>query len=385
VAFFLHHGPDMQPSSIKRPLVMLLIGLGAACTGGGPDDQDTCADGRCDIPDDPAEVSCTRRRSDAFNENRLAFNDSFLRWSCADVQGVTFDDRGQEYCEYFAIAQLPETATASVLGKNLGPDSTYGATETAATLTATQIAALEADETQVVGQCVFSSWNSDIPGPVPACDGTGSCPTVVGLPIDEDTFRMKFDVNSADAAQILVEDCLTYPTAGDAENPKDLRHDDFMRGCLWNADINQTEFRKSDSTICSSMTRLAECGCSVTTGEKLSELISPFEERGFRLGGWSGFVAGSEAQSDLPANCRYVDLGDGSQTLVTCDLTAGDLLYGAADVKQYCAEKYADNIVVHVPVPKTKVTCDPSTSTSPYADTCSATPWIVTPSVPAGS
>src|SRR5688572_6858155 len=187
---------------------IILFGVVVACTSADSPDIDDCANGHCDLPDDPAEVSCSMRRSDAFNENRYAFDESFLRWSCADVAGVTAEDRGQEYCEYFAIAQLPETETAAtVFGKNLGPDSTYGTTPEAVELTPPQIAALEADETAVVGQCVFTSWNSDIPGPVPACDA-GECPSVLGVPVDEANFRMTFDVNSADAAQILVEDCL---------------------------------------------------------------------------------------------------------------------------------------------------------------------------------
>jgi hypothetical protein len=196
---------------------------------------------------------------------------------------------------------------------------------------------------------------------------------------------MTFKVNSAEAGQLLVDDCFTNPTAGDPKVRTDVRNDDFMRGCLWNADVNQTEFRKSDTTICSSMTRLSECGCSVTGGVALRDLISPFELRGFRLGGWSGFVSGSEAASTLPANCRYVHPGDNSQTLVACDLTADDLLSGAADVKSYCQEKYADSIVVHVPIPAAKIQCDPAGSTSPYASTCSATPWILTPAPASGS
>ncbi len=386
-----------MPSRVQLHRVLLATGLAtgllAACSGSGNSRKDpTCEEDatHCDLPHDPAEVSCTRRRDDAFNENRLSFNTTFLRWSCADVQGVTEDDRGQEYCEYFAVAKLPADGTLPapepvVLGRNLGKDSSFGTTTASVELSAKQITALEADETKVVGSCMFTSWNSDIPGPVPACDGTDptACPKIAGLPVDE-TFRMSFKVNSMDAGQLLVDDCFTNPTAGNPKYPTDARHDDFMRGCLWNADINGTEFRKSDTTICSSMTRLSECGCTVSGNVALAELISPTNARGFQLGGWSGFVAGNET-STLPANCHYVHLGDNSQTLVACDLTAGDLLYGAADVKSYCQEKYADSIVVHVPVPADKISCDPSQSDSPYAATCSSTPWILEPASPSGS
>jgi len=367
-------------SQLRGFAAILMI---AGCASKSPAPIEDCATtGKCDLPDDPAEVSCSTRRSDAYNQNRTAFNEGFLRWSCADVQGVTEDDRGQEYCEYFAIAQLPADGSnpapaPALLGRNLGKDSSYGTTPGGVELTASQIAALEADDTAIVGQCIFTSWNSDQPGPVAACESQNGCPKVMGVDIDEASFRMTFEVNSTDAAQVLVEDCAVLPTPGDDENPRDLRHDDFFRGCLWNAEINETEFRKSDTTICTSMTRLAECGCSVT-GAPLFEQVSPWEVRGFQLGGWTNFVPGSEAESALPPNCRYVDIGENGQTIVACDLAAADLLYGAADVRATCAEKYADNIVVHVPIP-TGVTCDPTTSESPYAESCSATPWVLKP------
>lgn len=347
-----------RPARMRWPLLLVLFG---ACTGGTTPD-DPCADGHCDLPTDPAEVSCTKRRADAFDDNHPAFTEPFLRWSCNDVQGVTLDDRGQEYCEYFAITALPEEDAPRVLGKNLGPDSSFGTTPADVELTPAQITALEADDQAVIGQCVFTSWNSDIPGPVPACDG-GACPDVLGVPVDE-TFRMTFDVNSADAAQILVEDCFVQQPSDEA--------DPFLRGCMYNAEINETEFRKSDTTICTSMMRLAECGCGVTGATPLTELISPYTRRGFPLGGWADPHA-------LPPSCRFVDLGDDSQTVVTCDLTAADLLYGgASDVRATCQAKYADNIVVHVPVDASMVRCDPSTSSSPYAGSCSAMPWVVT-------
>jgi len=349
-----------------RPILLLVAVLAGACSGNDPADDVDCSDGMCDLPADPVELSCTRRRTDAFNENRLSFNEGFLRWSCNDVQGVTLDDRGQEYCEYFAIAKPADDAAPLVLGKNKGEDSSYGSTPGAVTLTAEQITGLEADPTKVVGQCIFTSWNSDITMPVTAAP-------ILGVPVDE-TFRMTFFVNSAEAAQLLVTDCFTSYAPGGGR-----RDDDFMRGCMLDADINETEYRKSDTTICSSMMRLSECGCTTTgTTTRLEELISPNDKRGFRLGTWSNMNA-------LPPSCHYVELGDQSNTVVACDLNASDLVAGAADVRAYCQDKYADNVVVHVPVPTANVTCDPAKSTSQFASTCSATPWVLTPPAPSGS
>jgi hypothetical protein len=312
-----------------------------------------------------------------------------LRWSCLDVDGVTDEDRGQEYCEAFAIVDVSD-GDPLILGRNLGPDASYGTTPVGLELDAATIAALEVDESAVVGQCVFSSWNSDIDMPVAGCE-TGNdaaeCPRVMGVPVTAELFRMTFDKNSDEAAELLVEDCLLTEAApgdspGEPNDPTDLRHDDFMRGCLLNAEINDTAFSKADSTICPAAMRLGECGCyprGFDGGVDFPELLSPSDRRGFALGSWSGFVHGSEAETALPPGCRYVDLGDGSQTLVSCDLTAADVLNHAFDLRGRCDEKYADRIVVHVAVPEADIVCYPDEAPGPYADRCGARPWVVQP------
>lgn len=350
---------------------------GPACASDGPtDDGPDCSGEKCDIPDGSNEDLCSLRRADAFNENQLAFTRDHLRWSCNDVDGVTQADRGQEYCEYFAIAQLPpaeeaaEPPAPAVLGRNLGADYTDGTTATSLDLTVHQITRLEADDTAVVAQCVFTTWNSDLPGPVPACTAE-YCPDVMGVAIDEENFRMKFDVNSMDAAQLLVEDCYVSTLTDEP--------DDFTRACMLNADVNDTAFRKSDTTVCAAVVRMAECQCSAPGGPSLPEIISPPDERGFRLGTWS-------SPSSLPAGCRYAELGDDSQTVVTCDLTALDVLDWAMDLKGRCQTKYADNVVVHVAMPPDDaVTCAPEQSKSEYAASCTATPWVLEPDPGAAS
>ncbi len=344
--------------------------LTPACTSEESGPGDECAGEKCDIPDGEDQDLCALRRSDAFNDNQLAFTDKFLRWSCNDVDGVTESDRGQEYCEYFAIAQLPpanegeDPPAPAVLGRNLGADYTSGTTEPSIDLSFNQITALEEDPSAVVAQCVFTSWNSDIPGPLPSCTGS-SCPDVLGIRVEETDFRMKFDVNSMEAAQLLVEDC----SVADADG----NDDDFTRGCMLNADINDTAFRKSDTTVCAATIRLSECACSPAGSATLPEMISPAERRGFPLGTWSSPGA-------LPSGCRFADEGDDSQTIVTCDLTATDVLDYALDLKGRCQTKYADNVVVHVPMPTTDaVACSPDESASPYADSCPALPWVLHP------
>lgn len=370
--------PAADPSRRTITAAPLLLGASSlllllfvpACSSESSDPGDECAGEKCDIPDGEDQDLCALRRADAFNDNQLAFTEKFLRWSCNDVDGVTESDRGQEYCEYFAIAQLPpanegeEPPAPAVLGRNLGADYSSGTTEPSIDLTYNQITTLEDDPSAVVAQCVFTSWNSDIPGPLPSCTES-SCPDVLGIPVEEENFRMKFDVNSMEAAQLLVEDCSVGDTQG--------TDDDFTRGCMLNADINDTAFRKSDTTVCAATIRLSECVCSPTGSDSLPEMISPAGRRGFPLGTWSSPAA-------LPTGCRFVDAGDASQTIVTCDLTAADVLDYALDLKGRCQTKYADNVVVHVPMPDaTAVACSPDQSASPYADSCPALPWVLEP------
>jgi hypothetical protein len=372
-------------ASIQRLALGLVLAALPACGASGDDGGADCAGGKCDVPDGPDEELCALRRADAFDPNQQAFRPDFLRWSCRDVEGVTAGDRGQEYCEYFAIVQLPpalygeEPPPPAVIARNLGPDHSHGTTPSRVELSFDQLSALEDDERAIVGQCVFTSWNSDVPGPVPACDviigqdsGAATCPTVLGVPVTEEDFRMYFEVNSYEAAKLLVEDCATgEPVPGDPDDAKDARHDDFTRGCLLNAELNDTAFRKSDSFVCAATMRVSECGCALADEGDLAEAIAGPTRRGFPLGTWSSPTA-------LPVGCRYVDLGDGSQTVVTCELSAAEIIDYGFDLKGHCQTKYGDNVVVHVPMPAAEaVRCDPATSGSPYTDTCGPTPWVL--------
>jgi hypothetical protein len=151
----------------------------------------------------------------------------------------------------------------------------------------------------------------------------------------------------------------------------------------------QTEWRRSDPTVCTAATRLAECGCGVDTdGDKkadvttikdISRALVPFQPdpdgtlrlRGFHLGTWSNM-------NELPPGCRYIETGDtqSTRTLVSCDLTASDLVVSANDPKGKCREKYGDNVVVHVPVPASKVVCNPPAD-GQYSKSCDAQPWVL--------
>ncbi len=372
-------------------LIALLAITGVSACGETSDSNNATANngGKGDTPGDDenrdAEQLCADRRDDALSGNRSLFGDDFIRWSCADVSGVNTnnkDSRGQEYCEYYALVTPPPAVEGGELGEPVDLGRPTGSAEGDVTplsleLSDDQIFWLEDNSSSVIGQCVFTSWHSDVPGPVPACEA-GECPEVMGLPVDEEFFRMKVFFNSNSAAYSLVEECLVaaqngdYVVADDPADSTDPLNGDFYRGCMTAYLLYGTEWRKSDSSICAASVRLAECGCVDDASAAAAALVPPVETgelRGFPLGGWA------EANS-LPAGCSYVEVGDGSQTLVTCDLTASDVLRSRSDLKGACREKYADNVVVYVPLPEQGFECSPPAD-GQYADTCGEKPWVV--------
>jgi hypothetical protein len=379
--------------SLRSSILLALVAL-AACAGddGEPaaDDGPACAGAKCDDLDEGTtgdvedtegttgeelpptlEEICAERRMDAFTEGRDAMQLGALRWSCADVPGTPAEERGQEYCEYFAMVQLPGQTAPDIYGKSLGTDLEDGHTPYGIELTSADVDALEADPDAVVGQCVFTAWNSDMEAD--CGDDCDAVPTVMGVRADDvATFRMTLDFNSREAAVALVADCMDYiAPAGDFDDPDDPLHDPFLRACELNAEINETPHRKSDNIACTAAARLAECGCSAGPGVDLPNALAPATRLGFPLGGW----AGPEA---LPPGCRFADVEPGSHTLVTCDLTALEVLDHGDELKAYCQQEYADDVVVHVPVPYSRVSCEPPPDET-YAFTCTETPWVVDP------
>ncbi|MBC8073425.1 MAG: hypothetical protein IAG13_34210 [Deltaproteobacteria bacterium] len=386
----------MRAGHFIRQLWVGALVLSACNDAPAGDDEAGCVGAKCDDPeasttaltgdegsssddggttgDDPVATACWDRRAEAFNPNQLSFTRDALRWSCADIDSTPSVDRGQEYCEYFAIASLPPTPSEpypepQVLGRNLGVDPADGQTPLPLELSGEQIAALEGAADSVVAACVFSSWNADIDAP---CGDACEVEDVLGVPVDTDTFRMKFDPNTNEAALALIDDCMgLLPTAGDPTDPDDPFNDPFYRACELNADINETQHRKSDNVICAASVRLAECGCALADGSPVDAGLAPPSELGFRLGTWSGVDA-------LPAGCRFHDVVLGAQTLVVCDLTGAEVLQNAAELKSYCRERYAPDVVVHVDIPAAQVVCDPPAG-EPYADACPSYPWVLAP------
>ena len=114
----------------------------AGCSSDSNSSTDTCSGDRCDDPNSTAKRECIEmcngenntcfatsrreralqhceaRKSDALDSAQKAFTKDNIRWACADVEGVNTngrDDRGQEYCEYFAAVQLPPETEGGAL------------------------------------------------------------------------------------------------------------------------------------------------------------------------------------------------------------------------------------------------------------------------------
>jgi hypothetical protein len=436
-------------------LVALWIAVGCAPAGSTSTPQ--CASGKCDTPgfladreceeecgdDDDcffecraerAEDHCEMRREDA--QDRNAFLDEFIRWGCKDPEGVTregedFDDRGQDYCEYFAVVQPPRTSEdgefpdTAVLGRllNRNAETTAPGLE----LNDFQIDQLKEEPDAVMGQCIFTAWHDDVEGSLPSCQ-RGDCEVLeiprgsvrpswmsrntLRFPFLTEHLRMKLEVNSNFAAVDLIDTCLET-LEGDPNNEDDVLHDPYMRGCTNVANEIGTEARQSDPAICAVIGRLRECGCGLDTDgdgrpdidtkeldpvkedtngngtpdkqfRRFSRLIiprladDPELGRGFPLGTWT-------SPDELPDGCRYLNTGDNSKVLVGCDLTAEMVRNSLDDVKDVCAETYGKNVVVHVPIPTENVVCFPDADDSQYASTCSPTPWMVNNPVTDGS
>lgn len=351
--------------------------------------------GKGDTPDGSPEELCPQRLEDVTKTAKPRFLEDAVRWPCGDVEGVNTegrDDRGQEYCEYFVVAQVPNADGTGfeeqpvVLGQG-GQELAYPE------LNDDQAFFLEDEADSTVAKCVFTSWHSDINQNLP-CAEAGTCPDIYGIPVEGDLFRMTGGINSNGAASDLVQKCAAIDTTpnyvqGNPDDPEDPLNSDFMRGCVMVGNYFGTHWRSSDPQICAAAMRLAECGCSVGGDTSIDlgfALVPPVADqieqsggitlRGFPLGGWAG-------ASDLPPGCRYAEIGNEandapSQTIVECDLSGSDVQQNLGDPKEACRQKYGEDVVLYVPVPAPALTCDPGSSDNLYADTCGEQPWVIT-------
>jgi hypothetical protein len=393
-----------------------------ACSSMEEDDL-SCEDGTCDTPGDAADRACRDqcggkggtcfdtcrmekavghcklRQKDAISSSQKAFTKDAIRWACSDVEGVTTqfkDDRGQEYCEYYAIVAPPPAEAGKDAPAPVALGRTARSTTSRLDLSEDQEIALEDEPNAVVGECVFHSWHQDIEDPLPVCKSAASCAELtapatatlgswmkgpgLGFKMTEDMLRMKISINSNSAASDLADKCMSEASRAKTFGTAETAADDYLRGCMTSFKLFTTEWRRSDPTICAATLRAAECGCGIdTNGDNKADITSPSDIafglvppgggrdkagklmlRGFPLGTWSN-------AKGLPAGCRYAETGDDSRTVVTCDLLASDVLSGRGDVKDKCREKYGNDVVVHIPVPVAKAANTPRLVCNPPA------------------
>jgi hypothetical protein len=349
----------------------ILAGAGCSTSDGDAD----CDDGKCDTPGGSVAERCENSRGNALDQARPHFTADAIRWSCRDVSGVTpnsneSDDRGQEYCEYFAVLEdgIPEvaftdvdcfddlecrdlghtachpieglcidavgdrrgTGPGEILGKNV--DTQSRVTPIRPNLSAGQVDWLEfmADPDEVLGACVFTSWHRDQSvsrgWEVRSCADRSSCPEVAGWPLDAripgsdpfepsdevDLFRMQISINGNSAAQALVRDCLG-PGDEDIE-------DDYDRGCFLCGDVPCEPFRKSDPSVCTAAMKIAECGCEIAVNDGKGAYrtldLSSAADRALAFEALvpksrRGFTLGSwDGLDRLPRGCRFLHFGD---------------------------------------------------------------------------
>lgn len=398
----------------------LLVPLAACSTGSGSEggeDGGGCNGGKCDDlePTEEWVEDCDERRAQVANSSQATFTDTHIRWSCRDVDSRfgTPSARGQEYCEYFGVAQIPTSADGrdpddpnSVETITFGQKSAGGSQNPEGIdLTDDQLDALEDAGDEVVGSCVFTSWHQDVNEPLPA-----AATTLHGLPLDAENFKMKVSINSNGAASDLLQKGLVHAAAGingiddigelgepDVNSGNTLTgetkyarqiDDDFIRGCLGTGAFFGTQWRRSDPAVVAVGTRLVECGCAVTGAANTADValaVVPAVEvtspgnvnlRGFPLGTWTG-------DQELPNGCTYAETGEdkNSQTIVACDLTGNQIVDNAEDIQGFCGETYGNNVVVHVPIPQVGVSCEApgATEANPHGDAegCGARPWEI--------
>lgn len=420
---------------LRLSLLALSAWLALAGCADSPASDVSCPGGKCDTPGSAADRECREecgddqacftecreekaygfceaRRADVIESSQRGLTQHHIRWACSDVAGVNTnmrDDRGQEYCEYYALVQPPpaEPGGEAPAPVDLGRNTGGGTTEPSLDLNTEQIFALEDEPDAVVGQCVFSSWHSDVNEPLPSC-ADGSCPEIsapedatlaswmegpgLGRDLDAEMAQMKISINSNGAAADLLNRCLDASSPLGLTDEEDSRlESDYVRGCMKAFSLFGTEWRRSDPTICAASRRLSECGCGVDTdGDGVADVTDRFEIaralvprqpatddegnsevtlRGFQLGTWSSV-------GELPSGCRFLDTGDDSQVVVGCDFTASDLLSSLSDPKDLCRQKYGDNVVVHIPVPAGAIACE-APEGGEHTDSCGARPWVI--------
>lgn len=343
--------------------------LGPGCDGEGEpidDEQNVVPDG-AQTPFDLAGL-CQENIQRHITVRTQELADGVVRWQCGDRPGVDgADDRGQEYCEYFAMSNGKRV--------DLLADADPGAPLS----------------------CFFTSVYMDV-APGMARDEYLAAelakPENMGVDVDPKLVRMKGQFNSRGAATTLVVDAMDVKTAqndqrqaacflasidpankGNAEALKDAcRGVKLTVRSAWEkaqklgakvpsaGDANYEMYK--DTVACMSVGRLEhggvdwrmsdphiaqvvvrandECGCTYSA--------LPDELEGFLQGSWS-------SPDTLPAGCRRVQVdGQPYQHMTICDVSEAERsdletsLDYSENLQSYCNERFGKDIVLTAPL-----------------------------------
>jgi hypothetical protein len=323
-----------------------------------------------------------------------------LRWDCADVRGVTNPDRGQEYCEYQAVANGKEITQASQL-------------QTGAKLSCL-FTSVYSDVKDGDSKAATAKWRDTVATAL-------ATPENLGVTVDSKLAIMNLGFNSRGAADALIETCrdtakstplddksadvrlaaafqavqaggehaqeitnLAKTASGCSKDsggnitkckadlsqeatfakitalgvkvaqPGDANYErqrDIAACLRVDAEVspgqtNGVPWRNSDPNICGRVSRAtSECG-TVWPDGALDAVPGGFD--GFLFTGWTG---------TLPAGCRFMKMdGKDYSNVVICDATeqqTNSLRFSqsfAHDVQAFCHDTFAQNIAMVAPL-----------------------------------
>jgi hypothetical protein len=324
-----------------------------------------------------------------------------LRWDCADVRGVTSPDRGQEYCEYQAVANGKAITQASQLKagdklscvftsvysdvkdlENSGATAAYR-TEIAKQLATTDNLGVAVDPKLAVMNEGFNSRGA-ADALITTCRDTSKA-----TPLDDKAADVRlaaafqaFQAGGANAQQIAslakgASQCtqeqgnITHCDEGLADDatwakltalgvkvaaqgdPSYERQRDIAACTRVDAEVpgspgqtNGVPWRNSDPNICGRVSRATSECSTVWPDGALDNVPGGFD--GFLFSGWTG---------TLPAGCRYMKKdGADYKNVVICDATAQQtqsLKFSqnfAKDAQAFCHDTFAQNIAMVAPL-----------------------------------
>ena len=287
--------------------------------------------------------------------------DGTIRWNCGDVAGVTDQDRGQEYCEYHAVAggkvvqsigEVPSGAKIQCVFTGVYQDMTGKDTKLKTAMADKANLGAKPSETRVVR--MEKGFNSR--GAATAL--IEDCHDGYDQPLDEirqaacyqaslvgGTKGKKLDKlcrgqNLADEARWKKAVALGAKVAVPGDANYEAQRD--IAGCVRTHVASPATWRNSDPMICGRVVRAtSECSCDYNA--------IPVAVEGFTFTGWTN--------DQLPTGCRYAKV-DGAEYkhLVICEASAGeyeDLQTNAewsGDLQGFCHDRFSTELVMKAPI-----------------------------------